>query len=116
MNYPERYSQGSDKREKCRKGILEKKPNQTQTTFGRRGGEINPTENPGKTLGCFARISAAFCRATGCGYSRFRDRKMGTSPPKHDMLRFGELTSLQKTRRFCVPLKVTVRVDGRMHM
>lgn len=41
---------------------------------------------------------------------------MGISPPRHDMLCFGELTSLRKKRRFCVPVKVTIRVDGRMHM
>lgn len=41
---------------------------------------------------------------------------MGISPPRHDMLCFGELASLRKKRRFCVLVKATVRVDGRMHM
>ena len=94
---------------KRRKGFWER-------TAGSRGGEINPMENPGKSLGLFARISVAFCGAASSGYSWFRERKMGVCPPGHDVLCFGELVSLQKQRRFGVPVKVAVRVDGRTHV
>lgn len=70
----------------------------------------------GKSLGLFAQISVAFCRASSSRYGWCRERKTGISPPRHDMLCFGELAPLQKKRRFCVPVEVTIRVDGRMHV
>lgn len=41
---------------------------------------------------------------------------MGISSPRLDTRCSGELMSLQQKRRFCVLVKVTIGVDGTMHM
>lgn len=109
MNYPEGCSQGSDQREKCRKVFWKK-------TTGSKGGEIKPTENAGKEARTFYSDFSSFLHSLWLWVQQlccFRERKTGISPPR---LSFGEFTSLQKKSRFCVAVKVTIRVHGRMHM